>query len=48
MLINQTLNATPVDPEYAQETINPLKRQQSIKKLIILSLEILLAIPLGY
>lgn len=48
MLINQTLNATPVDPEYAQETINPLKRQQSIKKLLILSLEILLAVPLGY
>jgi membrane AbrB-like protein len=48
VLINQTLNAIPVDPEYADETTNSTKRQQSIKKLIILGLEILLAIPLGY
>lgn len=47
MLINQTLSATPVLEEYAHQTTNSRKRQ-SIKKLIILSLEILLAIPLGF
>ncbi len=48
MLMNQTLNVTPVEEEYTYQSTNSKEPQASIKKLIILSLEILVAIPLGF
>ncbi|MEA5572504.1 AbrB family transcriptional regulator [Calothrix sp. UHCC 0171] len=46
--MNQTLSATPTSRVSAHETASVTKLQISPKKLIILTLELLLAIPLGY
>ena len=47
MLMNQTLSVTPKEEEYTYQSTST-EPQVSIKKLIILGLEILVAIPLGF